>query len=274
MDFMPLITALSAWQLTQCSAHLTYLACTSSFCLWWCYGRQHWKPCKSQHKQHMPLCPQLLSHSYHCPLVRHDFPFTNPRCLLLIPFLSLICLEAVSKRICSIALAWIELKMTGLLFPGSFFLSVLKTRVTFGFLQSLGTSPDLHDISEIIMGGFTMTLVNTLISCGGITSDHMDLCTSYLFKCFPTWSSSLKDMSSLLQSFSLEKSDKVVKMRFLQQRHYRRKDGVSTFFAIGIERCPPRLTHLPSGLKLSKLYKEENVKNVAKNVLSSQFWYH
>lgn len=76
-------------------------------------------------------------------------------------------------------------------------------------------------------GCLTMTLVYSLIS------SHIRLLIFHLFKCSPTRSSSPKDESWLLQSFSLEKSGTVVIVSFLQQRHYSWKGGADFF--IGME---------------------------------------
>lgn len=57
-----------------------------------------------------------------CPLSL-DFPFINPCWLLLTIFLSCPCLEMTARRICSITYPGIEVRLTGLLFPGSSFSS-------------------------------------------------------------------------------------------------------------------------------------------------------
>lgn len=150
---------------------------------------------------------------------------TNPCCLLMISFLPLVCLEAVFRRSFSIAFPGVELRLSSAI-PCILLLALVEDRndETLASLQSSGIYPDLHNPSEIIMDSHTMALVYPL------SSSHIRPLIFRLFECSPTRSSSPKDKSRLLQSFSLEKSGVVVKVSFLQQRHYRWKGGADTFF--------------------------------------------
>lgn len=62
-------------------------------------------------------------------------------------FLFLIFLEITSRRICSITLPGIRVRLVSLEFPGSS-LSFLKAELTFVLLQSSGSSSDHHDHSK------------------------------------------------------------------------------------------------------------------------------
>lgn len=56
--------------------------------------------------------------------------------------------------------------------------------VTLDFLKSLGTSPILHDFSEVMESSRVTTSVSSLGTCGCIPSGFMDLCILRL----PSWS--------------------------------------------------------------------------------------
>jgi len=46
-----------------------------------------------------------------------------------------------------------EVRLTGLWFPESSFLPILKTGVMFPLFQAVGTSPDCHDFSNMVDSG-------------------------------------------------------------------------------------------------------------------------
>lgn len=55
-----------------------------------------------------------------------------------------------------------EVRLTGSYFPGSFFLLLLKTGVTFDFFQSAGTTSDHHDLSKIIVSSLSTIPIRQL----------------------------------------------------------------------------------------------------------------
>ena len=58
-----------------------------------------------------------------------------------------------SRISCCITFPGMEVRLTGLQFPGSSFLPFLKTGVTLAFLQSSDTSPVLQDLSKMMESG-------------------------------------------------------------------------------------------------------------------------
>lgn len=143
LDFVLLIKALSAPKLSQHSDHFTGHFSSLYFmsCPWRCYGRQSWKSCTSQDKHSLFSMCRTSNFFARWPGI------TNPCCLLVISFLSFMCLEAVSRSF-SIAFPEFELGLFHLPLPVSSFLPFLKTRVTLAFLQS---REFLHNLSEILM---------------------------------------------------------------------------------------------------------------------------
>ena len=102
--------------------------------------------------------PVMISQKIYTRLVKHDFPFMNPYGLPLTTFFSyllLFCLERVSRTSCSITFLGMEMRLTGLQFPGSSFLSFLKFRVKLAILQSSSTSPICQDTLKMIESSFT-----------------------------------------------------------------------------------------------------------------------
>lgn len=63
-----------------------------------------------------------------------------------------------------------EVRLTGLCFSGSSFLSFLKTALTFAFLLSPGASPHHHDLLTVIKSGLTMMLLRSLGTCLNVPS--------------------------------------------------------------------------------------------------------
>lgn len=91
--------------------------------------------------------------------------------------LSLMCLEVISNRICSITFPWKQKQLTSLQFPGRSSLPFLKSGMTFAVHQSSGTSPDhmvITDFSKV----FDQS--SSLSTHGCIPSDPMDLHMSSL----------------------------------------------------------------------------------------------
>lgn len=83
-------------------------------------------------------------------MVRQVLLFINPHLLFPVTVFSSMCPQMCSKRTQSIILPVTEGKLSGLWLPRSSFLPFLKMGLTFVFLQPLGTSPDLHDLSKMI----------------------------------------------------------------------------------------------------------------------------
>lgn len=100
------------------------------------------------------------------------------------------CLEMVSKIICSSAFPETEVRMAGLQFPRSSFMP---------FLQSSEMSTDHHNLSILpIDSCLTITLASFFNTTGCILSGPMTLCMSSLFTCSLTRSSCPR---FLLQTF-------------------------------------------------------------------------
>lgn len=72
-------------------------------------------------------------------MVRHDFPFVKPCCPLPTTFLSSICLEIVTRMICSIIVSGIDVRLASLSFPVS---SSLKTGVLWCYRDRFAEHPD------------------------------------------------------------------------------------------------------------------------------------
>lgn len=86
----------------------------------------------------------------HLIVESNQFGLVNTCWLFAITFMSFMCLDVASQRICSITFPGTKIRQTRLSFPGSFSLSSLKTRVTFTHVQSSGTSPDHHNLPKTI----------------------------------------------------------------------------------------------------------------------------
>lgn len=106
-------------------------------------------------------------------LVAH--PLVKPRKLLLKVFLSLMCLEMVSRISCSITFTGIKVMVTNLQFPGFSFWLLLKTGVTFAFSPSLDTSLSYHYQAKTIETVLAMTYASSVSTCGCIPSGPTDL---------------------------------------------------------------------------------------------------
>lgn len=131
---------------------------------------------------------------------QHDFPFINPCVLLSDILLSLMRLEMVSRRICSITFPQIKVMLTACMyFPRYSFLPFLKIEMEFSFFQSSGItswSPQpFKDDNEWPHNA------NSLSIQGCILSGPMDLCMSSSFKHFLSWSCSVEGKSTFLQTF-------------------------------------------------------------------------
>lgn len=95
-------------------------------------------------------------------LVWHGLPLVNP-CWLFPTTFSFLCPETCSKRTRSMIFLGTDVRVTGLWSPGSSFQAFLKMATMFAFLQLLGVSPDLHNLSNMIEGSLAST---TAISLG------------------------------------------------------------------------------------------------------------
>jgi len=82
-----------------------------------------------------------------------------------------------------------EVRLTGQEFPGSSFLPFLKMGTMFPFFQSPGTSPDCHNLSNIVESDMAMTSGNSLRTLGSILSGPIDLCMFRFLRWSQIWSS-------------------------------------------------------------------------------------
>lgn len=87
------------------------------------------------------------------------------------------CLNISSRRIYSMIFPGIEVRLTGLYFPGSFFLPFLKMGVMFPFFQSLGTFPDSQDFSNMMESILATMSISSLRTLGCMSSSPMGLYT-------------------------------------------------------------------------------------------------
>ena len=161
------------------------------------------------------LAREKINKIYYYPLIHQASQFTvegyqvgqawlslcNNLCWLLLITLSVRCPAMVSRKICSITFPGTELRLTSLSLPRSSFLPFLKTGVMFAFFQSSKISLDHHDLSKTMKNDLPVTPTSSLSTLGCIPSGPMDLCTSSLFKCSLTWSSSTEGKSSVFQTF-------------------------------------------------------------------------
>lgn len=116
-----------------------------------------------------------------------------------LPFL--IWSERVFKMISPTIFSGTEVGLTDLLFS-HILLSCPSWKQNWNFLSSSPQKPPNNsNLSKIIRSGITMTSFSSLSTHGCIPSGLMDL--SNLFKCSPTWSSSIKSKFYLLQTFPL-----------------------------------------------------------------------
>lgn len=110
-------------------------------------------------------------------LVKHDFPFINPCWLLLITFLTLMCLKTASRRTCSITFPWIPdwfmlgedpWRSFGPTSPAQvteadqsvnpqILMCFLTGILTFAFSQTTVIFPSCHNLSKTVENGSAMT---------------------------------------------------------------------------------------------------------------------
>lgn len=76
------------------------------------------------------------------------YPSVNPHWLFPTSFSSM-CPKLASKRNRSLNFPETKVKLTGLKWPGSSLLPFLKMELTVTFLESPGSSPDLHNLSKV-----------------------------------------------------------------------------------------------------------------------------
>lgn len=115
---------------------------------------------------------------------------------------------------CSNTTPWTELRLTSPYFPGSSFLSFLKTLMTLPFSQSLGTSSSCHDLSKMIEIGLAVTSASShrwwehTIMDLYIPSIHNMILTCWEWVCItPVFPTSLRRIEFLRKSL-LENSRK------------------------------------------------------------------
>lgn len=86
-----------------------------------------------------------------------DLFLTNPCWLFLITLFSSRCLQIDCSIIYLCIFLSIKVKLTGLQFSGSSYFPFSKIDTVFAFLPSSGTSPILHELSEIIASSSEIT---------------------------------------------------------------------------------------------------------------------
>lgn len=135
-------------------------------------------------------------------LVKHDLQLVKPCWLLVIIFLSLMCLGIVSRISCSIVFPGIMVTdhpvVSWLLFT---LLALLEYWDDICILPVFGSSPSCHDWSKSINNGLAMSSDSPLSICESIPSGPMDLRMPRLLKYSLSWSPSTKGTCSLFQSF-------------------------------------------------------------------------
>lgn len=96
-------------------------------------------------------------------LVWHGLPLVSLCWLFPATFFSVLCPETCSKRTHSMMFLGADMRLTGLLSPELSYWPFLKMGTMFAFLQLLGVSPDLHNLSNMIESSLART---TAISLG------------------------------------------------------------------------------------------------------------
>lgn len=107
---------------------------------------------------------------------RHNLSLVKPSWLSPITSIFSTCLSIFSRSICSVILLCTQVRLIGLQLPGSSFTPFLKMMVTF-FFQSVDTSLDFHDFSNIMDGGLATSSASSLRIFGCISSCPVDSCT-------------------------------------------------------------------------------------------------
>ena len=108
------------------------------------------------------------------------------------------CLGIVSRRISSMILLGTEGRLTALYFPGSSFLPFLKMGVMFPLFQSVGTSLDCNDFSNMMDSGLATSSASWLGTRGCTSSGRMDLCTCRFLRWSQTRSSPYSGLCFIL----------------------------------------------------------------------------
>jgi len=75
-----------------------------------------------------------------------------------------------------------EVRLTGLQFPGSSFFPFLKMGLMIPLFQSVGTSPNCHDLSNMMDSDLAASFASSLRTHGWILLDPMDVCTFRFFR--------------------------------------------------------------------------------------------
>jgi len=127
---------------------------------------------QTDHILSSPLVHYLVTPSWKATrLVRQNLLLVKPRWLSRITFLSSMCLRIASRRICSMTFPGTEVRLAG-----QSFLLFLKMGTMFPFSHSPGTSPDSHDLSNIMESGLGTASASSLRTPGCISSGPTDLC--------------------------------------------------------------------------------------------------
>jgi len=133
-----------------------------------------------------PLSADAVTLSYKAArFVRHDLPLGKPYWMSQNTFLSCICLNTSSRRTCFLIFPGTDMKLQASYmklpqFSGTSFLSVLKMRVMFPFFQSLWTSLDRHEFSNLMEKCLQATSAKSFRTLGYMSSGTIDLYTFHL----------------------------------------------------------------------------------------------
>lgn len=123
----------------------------------------------------------LIHHAGHfiiegCQVSQASFPLRKSMLATLNHFLFLMCLQMVSRTLCSFHFLRIKMRQTSLYFFQSSFLPFLEIRMT--FFSSSPQEPSLshRDLSQIMGNGLAVTAANSFSTHAHIPSDPKDLC--------------------------------------------------------------------------------------------------
>lgn len=123
--------------------------------------------------------------------------------------------------------------------PQTFLPALLKTGVSFTFLQSSGTSLGHRDLSKIIKSGPAAILASSLSTRRCILSGPLGLWTSSLFKGLLAWSSCSEGKSSSLQTSPLVS---VLPVKTEVEKMF----STSAFSMSSVTRSPAPFSHGPT----------------------------
>lgn len=146
-------------------------------------GKSFW----SQEKTHLLYYAHPVNQSFHYQHLSGWWGMTSTYKSTLMNTDCFLGFEMFSRKLCHFF--WIEVRLTSLWLRQLFSLHFLKIGVISAFVQSSRTSPDCHELSQIIGSNLAMALATSLSPQKCIPWGCMDLCLSSLFKYSLTWSS-------------------------------------------------------------------------------------